>query len=224
MQRNSVNNIHQGSLYRVWNPVSALQGQWLSDHVSLCSSDFLSHRETGPQCYTAPHTAEGHRFYVPCMQLINFCYFVVCVCVRERESWACARFCAAHKLLLLSAFCIRLISLSALNSWATIEWDLPLCFKRRAVRPLFIFPSKFIIKLLTMELYTLKLLIFPVRFPFIFLMTTYIVWQFQKHILLVATLYWSAMKPKNIKLNYPNPSCHVLWNEYKYSHVLCITF
>lgn len=48
--------------------------------MSLWSSDFLVHRETGLQRHSAPHTAEGHRFYVPCMQLINFCYFVVRAC------------------------------------------------------------------------------------------------------------------------------------------------
>lgn len=69
--------------------------------ICLCSSDFLLHRETALQCHTAFYTAEGHRFYVPCMQLINFCYFVVCVrlCVSQ-----------PHKALLLRAFCIPLIS------------------------------------------------------------------------------------------------------------------
>lgn len=111
----------------------------LSEHVSLCGSDFPVHTETGLQCRTPPHTAEGHRFYVPCMQLINFCYFVVCACMWE--GWVCAHFCAPRKLLVLSAFCIRLISLSTMNSGATIDWDVALKYKWRTSRPLFIFHS-----------------------------------------------------------------------------------
>lgn len=63
--------------------------------------EFLLHRETALQCHAALHTAEGHRFYVPCMQLVNFGYFVV---------W-CARACVnLMKSRLLSAFYITLIS------------------------------------------------------------------------------------------------------------------
>lgn len=45
-----------------------------------CGDASLLFRGTGPRRCRVPRAGEGHRFYVPCMELINFCYFVVCMC------------------------------------------------------------------------------------------------------------------------------------------------
>lgn len=60
-------------------------------------SEFLLHREAALPCHTAFHAAEGHGFYVPCMQLVNFVYFVVwvCMCVRQPNEVAASR-CFLH--------------------------------------------------------------------------------------------------------------------------------